>query len=178
MDWLTKPFEPIFSCMEPQRDGDKADKGRVTLLCAALDCSGTGRGGPKSNKKVVAGRRGMPGVEANNDHTKAMSVDSNDSQDTALPGGVGVVFAAGPIGSGPVVKGIVPGGSADQVGGVLVGDELREINGESTVKLPAVELAGKLIGPVGTTVIMVFARKGEDGSVTTRSVTLTRARRR
>eukprot|EP00282_Hemiselmis_andersenii_P024752 CAMPEP_0171998936 /NCGR_PEP_ID=MMETSP1041-20130122/1506_1 /TAXON_ID=464988 /ORGANISM="Hemiselmis andersenii, Strain CCMP439" /LENGTH=172 /DNA_ID=CAMNT_0012652351 /DNA_START=115 /DNA_END=634 /DNA_ORIENTATION=- len=116
MDWLTKPFEPIFSCMEPQRDGDKADKGRVTLLCAALDCSGTGRGGPKSNKKVVAGRRGMPGVEANNDHTKAMSVDSNDSQDTALPGGVGVVFAAGPIGSGPVVKGIVPGGSADQVG--------------------------------------------------------------
>ena len=32
-------------------------------------------------------------------------------------GGIGLVFKAGPIGSGPLVKGIVPGGSADVAGG-------------------------------------------------------------
>uniref|UniRef100_A0A7S0VAF7 PDZ domain-containing protein n=1 Tax=Hemiselmis tepida TaxID=464990 RepID=A0A7S0VAF7_9CRYP len=180
MEWLTKLGEPIFGCMEPQRDADK-DKGRVTLLCAAMDCSGTDRGGSKSNKKAVTSRRGMPGgAEPNNDHTKNVNGQNGSStpQDNGLPGGVGVVFAAGPIGSGPIVKGIVPGGSADQVGGILVGDELREIEGESTAKLPAMELAGRLIGPVGSKVAMVFSRKGEDGSLTEHSVTLTRARRR
>eukprot|EP00283_Hemiselmis_rufescens_P016005 CAMPEP_0173466084 /NCGR_PEP_ID=MMETSP1357-20121228/72718_1 /TAXON_ID=77926 /ORGANISM="Hemiselmis rufescens, Strain PCC563" /LENGTH=88 /DNA_ID=CAMNT_0014434107 /DNA_START=52 /DNA_END=314 /DNA_ORIENTATION=- len=87
MDWLTKPFEsftePIFSCMEPKRHddkGEKGDKGRVTLLCAAMDCSGTSRSGPASNKKAVSSRRGMPGQEPNNDHTKHIHGDPNGSR--------------------------------------------------------------------------------------------------
>mmetsp|Transcript_27858 Transcript_27858/g.54446 ORF Transcript_27858/g.54446 Transcript_27858/m.54446 type:complete len:200 (+) Transcript_27858:145-744(+) len=181
-------MESIFGCMEPKRnassaEGDKKDDQRYTILCASMDCSG-GRSRDKQTKVSVGdggARRGMmapetPDMHMRVSHTRNDMTRTPGTPDTGLPGGVGVVFKAGPIGSGPVVKGIVPGGSADLVGGVEVGDELLEIDGGKTEKLPAMELAGRLIGPVGTKMDMVFARKLEDGTTHLSKVTLQRTR--
>ncbi len=61
-------------------------------------------------------------------------------------------------GSPVLIKSIVPGGSCDRDRICRAGDIVVAVNNEKVSHLPVVDIREKIVGPVGTGVVMLFQR--------------------
>ena len=57
-----------------------------------------------------------------------------------------------------MIKSIVPGGSCDLDGNCSIGDAIIAVNSEKVANLPVVQVREKIVGPTGTTVVILFKR--------------------
>lgn len=61
-----------------------------------------------------------------------------------------------------IIKSIVPGGSCHLDGACSVGDAIVAVNSEKVANLPVVQVREKIVGPTGTTVVVLFKRPNGD----------------
>ena len=65
-------------------------------------------------------------------------------------------------GSPVLIKSIVPGGSCDRDGVCRVGDTVIAVNDEKVAHLAVIDVREKIVGPMGTTVSVLFQRPTGD----------------
>jgi carboxyl-terminal processing protease len=88
-------------------------------------------------------------------------------------GGTGMVIDTLPDARGistVLVRSLVPGGWPAERAGLLPGDRIRKIDGQSTDSLTVEQAMGRLRGLAGTEVVLVVTRDGTDGERTIRIV--------
>ncbi len=61
-----------------------------------------------------------------------------------------------------IIKSILPGGSCDLDGNCNVGDAIIAVNSEKVANRPVAQVREKIVGPVGTTVVILFRRPNGD----------------
>ena len=61
-----------------------------------------------------------------------------------------------------IIKSIVPGGSCDLDGNCNVGDAIIAVNSEKVANLPVVQVREKIVGPTGTSIVILFKRPNGD----------------
>jgi C-terminal processing protease CtpA/Prc len=61
-------------------------------------------------------------------------------------------------GSPVFIKSLVTGGSCDKDGICRAGDFVVAVNNEKVAHLPVVEIREKIVGPMGTSVVILFQR--------------------
>lgn len=100
----------------------------------------------------------------------ALQVARGNSEGTATPevskveasqpepfGGIGLTLA---LKDGPIATGAIPGSPANRAG-LMAGDRLLKINGDSVAGLSLKEIVTRVRGKVGTSVVLTVAREGE-----------------
>ncbi len=61
-----------------------------------------------------------------------------------------------------IIKSIIPGGSCDLDGNCNVGDAIIAVNSEKVAYLPVVQVREKIVGPTGTSIVILFKRPNGD----------------
>eukprot|EP00281_Chroomonas_sp_CCMP1168_P027976 CAMPEP_0206253914 /NCGR_PEP_ID=MMETSP0047_2-20121206/23411_1 /ASSEMBLY_ACC=CAM_ASM_000192 /TAXON_ID=195065 /ORGANISM="Chroomonas mesostigmatica_cf, Strain CCMP1168" /LENGTH=156 /DNA_ID=CAMNT_0053680165 /DNA_START=59 /DNA_END=525 /DNA_ORIENTATION=- len=148
-------FWDLLTCSNPRSVHEGAgevsapQQQRIQLLCMSVDCGQPSKNTPSKDKlSATPTRPYVPRTPLAKNAPGVVPGSAEKGSDPTL-GGVGLVFQNGPIGSGLLVKSVVPGGAAEKAGGLLMGDEMVAIEGEDIRNMQATQLSRLLVGPVG-----------------------------